>query len=80
MPEWTVESDRELCQRIGVKTAILSHTAPGPTVKANPKEAAALARELNKFSADVRDSDPEHYRFFASVSSPSDTELCLAEI
>lgn len=80
VPEWTVESDRELCQSIGVKTAILSHTAPGPTVKTNPKEAAALARELNKFSAEVRDSDPEHYGFFASVPSPSDTELCLTEI
>jgi hypothetical protein len=51
VPEWTVESDLELCQSIGGKTAILSHTAPGPTVKADPKEAAALARELNKFLA-----------------------------
>ena len=80
VPEWTVQSDRELCQSIGVKTAILSHTSPGPTVKTNPKEAAALARELNKFSAKVRDSDPKHYGFFASVPSLSDTELCLAEI
>ncbi|KAG9201360.1 hypothetical protein G6514_005732 [Epicoccum nigrum] len=78
--EWTVESDRELCQSIGVKTVTLSHTAPGLTVKADPKEAAALARELNKFSAEVRDLDPEHYGFFASVPSLSDTELCLTEI
>jgi len=80
VPEWTIESDRELCKSIGVKTAILSHTAPGPVVKSDPKEAAALARQLNEFSAGVRDSDPEHYGFFASVPSLLDTTLCLAEI
>jgi predicted TIM-barrel fold metal-dependent hydrolase len=80
VPEWTIESDRELCKSIGVKTAILSHTAPGPEVKSNPKEAAELARQLNEFSARVRDSDPEHYGFFASVPSLIDITLCLTEI
>lgn len=63
-----------------VKTAILSHTYPGPTVKKDPHEAAALARELNMFSVKVRDLNPEHYGFFASIPSPAETELCLAEI
>ncbi|KAK2033244.1 amidohydrolase family protein [Colletotrichum zoysiae] len=80
VPPWTIESDRELCKSIGVKTAILSHTAPGPVVKSDPREASALARKLNEFSASLRDSDPEHYGFFASVPSLADTELCLAEI
>ncbi|KAH7304668.1 amidohydrolase family protein [Stachybotrys elegans] len=80
VPEWTIESDRELCKSIRVKTAILSHTAPGPEIKSDPHEAAALARKFNEFSAKVRDSDPEHYGFFASVPSLIDTSLCLAEI
>lgn len=80
VPQWTIESDRELCKSIGVKTAILSHTAPGPEVKSDPRDAAVLARKLNEFSAKVRDSDPEHYGFFASVPSLIDISLCLAEI
>ncbi|KDN68280.1 putative amidohydrolase [Colletotrichum sublineola] len=80
VPQWTIESDRELCKSIGVKTAILSHTAPGPGIKSDLCDASGLARKLNEFSATVRDSDPEHYGFFASVPSLTDTSLCLAEI
>lgn len=80
MPAWTLESDRTLCKSIGVHTAILSHTAPGPEVKSSPSEAASLSRELNKFSAKIRDDDPEHYGFFASIPSMLDTERCIAEI
>jgi hypothetical protein len=80
VPDWTIENDHELCKSIGVKTAILSHTAPGPEIKSDPHEASVLARKLNEFSAKLRDSDPEHYGFFASVLSLIDTSLCLAEI
>lgn len=74
IPAWTLESDRELCKSIGVQTAILSHTAPGPEIKTDPVEAAFLARELNSFSAKVRDDDPGHYGFFASLPSMLDTQ------
>jgi 6-methylsalicylate decarboxylase len=80
LPEWTLELDRELCRKVGIQTAILSATAPGPEILSDPTEAAALARKLNEFNALVRDQDPRHYGFFASVPSLSDTELCLAEI
>lgn len=80
MPKWTIDSDRDLCKSIGVKTAILSHTAPGPVIKSDPRDASALARKMNEFCAKVRDSDPEHYGFFASVPSLTDTAFCLAEI
>ncbi|KAM0718974.1 hypothetical protein Q7P37_006046 [Cladosporium fusiforme] len=80
VPTWTLDSDGELCKTIGVRTAILSHTAPGPEVKSDPIEAASLARQLNVFSAKIRNDDPEHYGFFASVPSMLDTERCVIEI
>jgi 6-methylsalicylate decarboxylase len=80
IPKWTLELDRALCSKVGIQTAILSATAPGPSILSDPTEAAALARKLNEFNAQVRDQDPTHYGFFASVPSLIDTELCLAEI
>ncbi|KAL1581905.1 hypothetical protein WHR41_09481 [Cladosporium halotolerans] len=80
IPDWTVEADQELCKSLGIRTAILSHTAPGPEVKKDSIEAASLARAMNEFSAKVRDEHPEKYGFFASVPSLLDTERCIAEI
>jgi 6-methylsalicylate decarboxylase len=80
VPEWTLELDRELCSRVGIQTAILSATAPGPEVLSDPQESATLARRINEFNAAVRDKDPQHYGFFASVPSLLDQDRCLAEI
>ena len=46
----------------------------------DPVEAAKLARRINEFNAEVRDKDPQHYGFFASVPSLLDTNRSLAEI
>ncbi|OJJ66469.1 hypothetical protein ASPBRDRAFT_201089 [Aspergillus brasiliensis CBS 101740] len=44
-PEWSLESDRVLCQKHNIRTAILSVTAPGPDI-AEGLEAARIARGL----------------------------------
>ena len=79
-PEWTLESDQTLCRLIGVNTAILSPTAPGPEIKENFVEGAELARRMNDFCARIRNEDSSHYGFFATVPSPLDVESCIAEI
>ncbi|KAF8144780.1 amidohydrolase family protein [Mycena galopus ATCC 62051] len=79
-PAWTVEADQAVCAKIGVKTCILSATAPGPSIVADSAAAAKLARDLNIYCAQVRDANPSAYGFFASVPSLLDTERCLAEI
>ncbi|KAH8921478.1 hypothetical protein BT69DRAFT_1221448 [Atractiella rhizophila] len=75
-----IEHDRALCNSIGVKTAILSATSPGPTVETDPLKAAQLARAINQEGARIRDSDPVHYGFFASLPSLFETKLCLQEL
>lgn len=80
VPDWTIELDRAACKRIGVKTAILSPTAPFPDNFSDSQEQASFARKLNEFSAKIRDSDPEHYGFFAAVPSPRHVKFCIAEL
>ncbi|KAF4549848.1 Amidohydrolase-like protein 1 [Elsinoe fawcettii] len=80
IPNWTLALDRDLCGQVGIRTAISSATAPGPEIASDPAQAASLARKLNEFNAGLRDKDPQHYGFFASVPSLLDSSLCIAEI
>ncbi|KAF2104725.1 amidohydrolase 2 [Rhizodiscina lignyota] len=80
VPDWSADASREISARIGVKTAILSMTAPGAMIERDPKDAAALARRGNLAGAELRDSDPEHFGFYANLPSLLDTETCLAEL
>lgn len=65
---------------MGVKTAILSITAPGPTIEKDNAAAARLARACNEYLAALRDHEPSTYGFFASVPSLLDTEATLTEL
>lgn len=79
-PKWTLEEDRAINAEIGVKSTVLSITAPGAAVESDPKAAASLARKLNDMAAAIRDGDPEHYGFFAALPNLLNTKDCLAEI
>ncbi|CAF9908876.1 MAG: hypothetical protein GOMPHAMPRED_006344 [Gomphillus americanus] len=79
VPPWTLEADQDLNRKIGVKTAILSVTAPGPQIA--KENAVQLARQCNDFQAKIRDEDPAHYGFFACLPDLlNDQEACLGEI
>ena len=80
VPEWTVAADKALSKAVGNKTAVLSITAPGPSIVKESAKAAALAHELNDYMAQLRNDDPEGYGFFGTVPSLLDTEACLKEI
>lgn len=80
MPSWTVEGSKEVSKAVGTGTAILSVTAPGPCIEKDAIKSAALARNLNEYSAKLRDGDPEGFGFFASLPSPEETKRCVEEI
>ncbi|KAJ4160012.1 uncharacterized protein LMH87_007947 [Akanthomyces muscarius] len=80
VPDWTLEADQDLCKAIGVKTAILSVTAPGTACTGDPTTAATLARECNEYVAAIRDRHADAYGFFAVLPSLIDTDACLKEI
>lgn len=75
-----MEESKEVSKAVGNGTAILSVTAPGPCIEKDPVKASALARDINEYSAKLRDDDPKGFGFFASLPSPGDTELCVEEI
>lgn len=80
VPDWTVEADQALCAKVGIKTAVLSVTAPGPMAIGDSAAGAAMARECNEYVAQVCQKQPGSYGFFAALPSLYDTENCLKEI
>lgn len=65
---------------MGVQTAILSVTAPGPCILPTHDEQASLARKLNEYAAKLRDEDHSAFGFFASLPDITNTTLALSEI
>ncbi|KAI7159861.1 amidohydrolase family protein [Hortaea werneckii] len=80
VPDWTVEMDDAICGELGVSTAILSCTAPGPDIEKDIGDASALARSCNEYCAKLRNEQPQRFGFFASVPDLSHTKEALAEI
>jgi predicted TIM-barrel fold metal-dependent hydrolase len=66
-------------KRLGVKTAILSCTAPGACIFTE-KKSFNLARMLNLYAAELRDAQPGTFGFFASLPSLIDTNAALEEL
>ncbi len=68
-----------------IDTAILSLTAPGCTI-AKGEEASRLARSVNEHAAQIRDSNPSHFGFFAALpplidgENSDNTAAALSEI
>ena len=81
IPPWTTALDDEISAETGISTAILSCTAPGPSIVKDPQTAAKLARACNDFCATLRSAQPNRYGFFASVPDLAlDPSGVLAEI
>ncbi|KAK4445926.1 hypothetical protein QBC34DRAFT_412483 [Podospora aff. communis PSN243] len=79
-PKWSPSSSRMIMKHLGVQSAILSVTAPGPCIVQDPDEQAALARKLNEHAAKMRDEDHHAFGFFASLPDITNTSAALAEI
>ena len=67
-------------KRVGVKTAVVSITAPGARILPDRYARGRLARQLNEHSAELREKDPQSFAFFVSLPNILDTEDALAEI
>jgi predicted TIM-barrel fold metal-dependent hydrolase len=70
LPEWSPEASLQAMADLDVGTAILSVSTPGTAFLPNPADAAALAQDLNDYTADVCAAHPDRYGFFATVPLP----------
>lgn len=70
MPDWTPEASLDAMAKLGVATAILSVSAPGTTMLPAAVDAAALARDLNDYSAELVAAQPDQFGFFATLPMP----------
>lgn len=78
MPEWSLDAALETMGLLDVRTAILSVSVPGTAFLPDPADAAALARDVNDFSADLVARYPDRFGFFATVPLPH-VDLAVAE-
>jgi len=69
-----------IMKHMGVQSAILSVTAPGPCILPAHSGQAVLARRLNEYAAKLRDEDHSAFGFFASLPDITNTTLALAEL
>ena len=70
LPDWSPEGSLQSMAELNVATAILSVSTPGTTFLPAAADAAALARDLNDYSADLVASHPYQFGFFATIPLP----------
>ena len=70
LPYWSAETALQTMAELDVATAIVSVSTPGTTFLPEQTDAAALARDLNDYTADLVASQPERFGFFATVPMP----------
>jgi 6-methylsalicylate decarboxylase len=67
VPDWSPDGSLQAMAELDVGTAILSVSTPGTTFLPNPADAAALARDLNDYTAALAAAQPDRFGFFATV-------------
>lgn len=70
LPQWSADASLQTMAQLGIATAILSVSTPGTTFLPDPPDAAALARDLNDYTAELVTAQPDRFGFFAIVPMP----------
>lgn len=80
LPEWTPDGSLQTMSELDVTTAILSVSTPGTTFMPAVADAAALARDLNEYGADVVATHPGRFGFFATLPMPHVAEAAAEAV
>ena len=70
LPEWSPDESLQAMADLDVGTAVLSVSTPGTAFLPKPADAAALARDLNDYTAELAATQPDRFGFFATVPLP----------
>ncbi|KAI9274555.1 hypothetical protein BDA99DRAFT_431767 [Phascolomyces articulosus] len=80
VPSWSVDSCLEFMNVIGDQRAVLSVTAPGPSISGNGTEGRKLARTVNDEVGDIVTENSDSLSFFASTPDWTDVQGTLDEL
>jgi 6-methylsalicylate decarboxylase len=86
LPEWSAEASLNAMSELEVAAAVLSVSTPGTTFLSAAADAAALARDVNDYSAELVAEHRDRFGFFATVPMPHvdgavvETERALGEL
>jgi predicted TIM-barrel fold metal-dependent hydrolase len=70
LPEWSAEASLNAMSELDVAAAVLSVSAPATSFLTSAADAAALARDVNDYSAELVAAHPDRLGFFATVPMP----------
>ncbi|RFZ14633.1 Amidohydrolase [Mycobacterium marinum] len=70
LPDWSPAGSLQAMAELTVGAAILSVSAPATAFLPQASDAAALARDINDYAADVVAGRPAQFGFFATVPMP----------
>ena len=70
LPEWGPEASLQTMADLDVSTGILSLSTPGTSFLPGAADAAALARDLNDYTAGLVAAHPDRFGFFATIPMP----------
>lgn len=70
LPEWNPQIGSSVMADLDEAAAILSAPTPGTTFLPRAADAAAMARYLNDYCADLVATDPDRLGFFATLPTP----------
>jgi len=70
LPEWSAEASLNTMSELSVVAAVLSVSTPGTTFLSAAADAAALARDVNDYSAELVSAHRDRFGFFATVPMP----------
>ncbi|MCJ1397124.1 hypothetical protein MMC11_000316 [Xylographa trunciseda] len=80
-PEWSPELSLQLMDRLGIRAAILSLSAPALSFIHDRAQERTLARSTNTYAASLHTAHPTRFGFFATLPSPAaDIAATLAEL
>lgn len=77
LPEWSPDIALEAMAELDVATAVLSVSTPGTTFLPHAADAAALARDVNDYTAARVAEHPERFGFFATIPTPHIAESVI---
>ena len=77
LPPWSLDQSIEFMGRNNISATILSLGAPATSKGKDSAEAASFCKEINDYTASLRDQHPSQFGFFATLPSLEDTQACI---